>query len=59
MYSQTGVRASSPPKELSTLDEAVITNHFLSLFDFIISWSVASFRFHAEGPLPARKKEWF
>ena len=35
------------------------TNHSLSLFAFLISWSVASFRFHAEGPLPARKKEFF
>lgn len=31
------------------------TNHSLSLFACMISWSVASFRFHAEGPLPARK----
>lgn len=35
------------------------TNHSLSLFAFMISWSVASFRFHAEGPPPARKKELF
>ena len=31
------------------------TNHSLSLFACMISQSVASFRFHAEGPLPARK----